>query len=201
MEKKHDTALIIFSRRPVLGKVKTRLASDIGEAKALIIYKLLLNHTRTISNKLNCDLLLFYSDGVDYDDEWDGNLYQKFEQRGDDLGIKMYNAFKFAFYRNYNKVVIIGSDCHDLTQTIIEQAFDALNNEEVVIGPAKDGGYYLLGLKRLIKPLFWNKEWSSENVLVDTILDLKNENKSYVILETLNDIDHAEDLGILKGKI
>src|SRR5690606_16244847 len=149
--------LMIFTRNPELGKVKTRLAKTTGNKAALEIYKFLLHHTFTITNRLNCDKIVYYSDTVNQNDIWNLN-YQKREQKGDDLGERMLNAFSENL-RNYDKVIIIGSDIYELKTEHIEQAFQKLNNHNVVIGPAKDGGYYLLGLKSLKPEIFKNKNW------------------------------------------
>jgi rSAM/selenodomain-associated transferase 1 len=104
----------------------------------------------------------------------------------------MLNAFKDAFQHNYEKVIIIGSDLYDLKPKHIEEAIEALNTNDIVIGPAQDGGYYLLGMKALHEKAFASKNWGTETVLADTLNDLVNQ--SIQLLETLNDIDHAEDL-------
>ena len=110
----------------------------------------------------------------------------------------MYNAFKDLFGQWAEKVVIVGTDCKELQPDIIVEAYKKLNESDVVIGPANDGGYYLLGMNALYKELFFNKVWSSENVLLDTILDLKKLNVKYKLLPVLNDIDYKEDLGDLE---
>lgn len=210
-----DNILMIFVKNPELGKVKTRLASTIGEEKALEVYKTLLAHTCTIVNFIDpaClpagqagpagrfDKAVFYSDIITHNDLWNDEKFQKYLQEGEDLGEKMLNAFALSFSRGYDKVVVIGSDCPQLTTEIIEKSFEALNFNEVVIGPAKDGGYYLLGMNKLYKELFQNKTWSSENVLLDTLIDLKKTNIPYTLLETLSDVDREEDLGELKKLI
>lgn len=196
-----DRLLMIFVKNPEPGKVKTRLAQSIGNEKALIVYKSLLNMTAKVSSTVRSDKAVFYFEFVDDDDLWNNYFYQKYIQEGDDLGNKMMNAFSLAFEKGYNQVVIIGSDCPELTTAIIEQAFQLLDEKDVAIGPASDGGYYLLGMCKLYKELFLNKQWSSENVLLDTLLDLKEKNISYELLETLSDVDYEEDLASLKNLI
>ena len=210
-----DNLLMIFVKNPELGKVKTRLASTIGEEKALEVYKTLLAHTSTIVNSIGFDKAVFYSDSITHNDLWNNEKFQKYLQQGEDLGEKMLSAFTFAFAIGYKNVVIIGSDCIQLTAKIIEEAFELLipaclpagqagpadRSNDVVIGPAKDGGYYLLGMNKLYKELFQNKKWSSENVLLDTLIDLKKRNVPYKLLETLSDVDHEEDLGELRKLI
>ncbi|PCH64872.1 MAG: glycosyltransferase [Bacteroidetes bacterium] len=197
----NDYLLMIFVKNPELGKVKTRLASTIGDGKALEIYKTLLAHTCTIANFIVFDKAVFYLENIAHNDLWHNEKFQKYLQNGEDLGERMLNAFTFAFAVGYKRVVIIGSDCIQLTPKIINEAFEMINTNDVVIGPAKDGGYYLLGMNKLYLELFHNKIWSSENVLLDTLIDLKKMNVSYKLLETLSDVDREEDLGELKKLI
>ncbi len=189
--------LIIFTRNPELGKVKTRLAKSIGDKNALTIYKTLLNRTQKITKDLNCHKAVYYSVKIRKNDVWDASIYQKHQQHGDDLGIRMHNAFSEAFNNNYNKVTIIGSDLFDLNPNHINDAFKALDNDDVVIGPAHDGGYYLLAMKSLYSQVFKNKNWGTSTVFKDTIKDLKNE--SIQLLETLNDVDVYDDLKNIKA--
>ena len=188
--------LIIFTRNPELGKVKTRLAKSIGNENALAIYKSLLIKTHETIKNLDCDKAVYYSDKVRNKDIWEDSIYQKFRQSGEDLGIRMQNAFEHAFSRNYDKVVIIGSDLFDLTTDQILKAFKKLDSNDFVIGPAYDGGYYLLGMKFLYSQVFKNKNWGSTTVFEDTLNDLQN--RSIHLLETLNDIDVYDDLKSIK---
>lgn len=184
--------LMIFTRNPELGKVKTRLAKSIGDEKALEIYKFLLNRTKTIAAQLTADKAVFYSVKVRENDIWDAQVYQKFQQFGEDLGARMQHAFETAFANGYEKVAIIGSDLYDLTPQHIENAFEQLNTHDVVIGPAEDGGYYLLALKQVHPAIFQNKEWGTETVRAATLSDLQKQ--SVFLLPVLNDVDFVEDI-------
>lgn len=184
--------LIIFTRNPELGKVKTRLAASIGDEKALKIYTFLLNKTKEATLDLTCNKVVYYSVKIRQNDLWNANFYEKRQQQGNDLGERMENAFKDAFAQGYEKVIIIGSDLYDLTPNHIHQAFKALTNNDAVIGPAKDGGYYLLGMKTLHATIFKNKKWGTSTVRKETLKDLKN--TKIHLLEELNDIDVYEDL-------
>ena len=188
------TCLILFVRDPVLGKVKTRLAVSIGDEQALRVYKLLLNHTRTITVGLNCTKYVYYADSVISVDLWDKGNFIKAVQSGNDLGERMLHAFQSAFDDGYKKVVIIGSDCFQLSTELIISAFDVLNHYDAVIGPAEDGGYYLLGLKKLVPAIFKDKTWSTNSVCRDTIKDIESMNLSFKLLPILNDVDEAADL-------
>lgn len=185
-------ALIIFTRNPQLGKVKTRLAKTVGDESALKIYKFLLNHTVEITKNLQVDKFVFYSETIVKNDIWNKDIFKKKLQSGDHLGEKMKNAFAEIFSSGYEKAIIIGSDMYDLSQNDLENAFDTLNKSNTVIGPATDGGYYLLGMKSLISEIFQNKNWGTSTVLSDTLANLKDEN--YVLLDKRNDIDYFEDV-------
>ena len=189
---KNKNLLLIFTKNPELGKCKTRLAKSIGDEAALSIYKHLLQHTARVSQQINSDKQVFYSKEIIQEDDFDSNLFQKKLQQGKDLGIRMSNAFAEAFQEGYQKVIIIGSDLYDLHSETIEEAFQNLDTHEVVIGPAKDGGYYLLGMKSFIPEIFQQKKWSTATVLQDTLADLKS--KKVTLLATKNDIDTFEDI-------
>lgn len=184
--------LIIFTRNPELGKCKTRLAATIGDIAALKIYTFLLEHTVSITRDLAVDKQVHYSTEVIENDLWNANNYKKMKQQGEELGQRMYSAFKQGFDHGYERIVIIGSDMYDLEQSHLEEAFAALTNTDYVIGPATDGGYYMLGMKVLNEKLFRNKKWGTPTVLQDTLEDLKNE--SYKKLQERNDIDVYEDI-------
>lgn len=186
------TALIVFTRNPKLGQCKTRLANTLGDQSALDIYKYLLQHTANVSKHVNAARYVFYSVNINQDDIWNTTHFIKRLQKGKDLGERMHNAFEELFMSGYKKVIIIGSDLLDLNSEIIEHAIKTLDNNDVVLGPAEDGGYYLLGLKRLYPELFQNKAWGTETVREDTLADLKN--KTVSLLKPLNDIDTFDDM-------
>ncbi len=184
--------LLIFTRNPELGKCKTRLASRVGDAAALDIYKFLLRHTVRLTQTLEVAKWVYYSDIVCEEDMWSRTHYTKKSQCGVGLGQRMYHAFEQGFAAGYQKVIIIGSDMYHLSQEDLKNAFAALNKNDYVIGPAQDGGYYLLGMKSLNKALFENKAWGTSTVLRDTLKDLTGEKQH--LLPVRNDIDHYEDL-------
>ena len=187
-------ALIVFVRHPELGKVKTRLAASIGDEATLIIYKKLLQHTFNITNSIDADKYVFYSDAIISDDLWSSSRYYKLLQQNTDLGNRMKAAFGEVFQNGYQKVCIIGSDCYELSSSIIQQAFDTLNAHDLIIGPAKDGGYYLLAMKDEVKDIFQNIEWSTEKVLQQTIEVINQKGHSYYLLPQLSDVDTIEDM-------
>lgn len=185
-------ALIIFTRNPELGKCKTRLAKTVGETSALDIYKYLLQHTAQISVQVKADKYVFYSENIKRDDFWNSMVFSKKLQQGDDLGERMKNAFAELFEFGYERVIIIGSDLLDLTSEIVTNAFELLTDFDNVVGPAKDGGYYLLGMKKLTTKVFKNKDWGRSSVLKATLDDLQNSDVH--LLKELNDIDTFEDM-------
>lgn len=185
-------ALIIFTRNPELGQCKTRLAKSIGDENALEVYKLLLNHTASVAKEVKADRYVFYSKNIVREDLWDVGTFRKKLQKGDELGQRMHNAFVELLEMGYEKVAIIGSDLLDLDAEIVNDAFAQLDFNDVVIGPALDDGYYLLGMKNLYHQLFENKDWGTSSVLQSTLKDLQN--STVHLLKELNDIDTFEDM-------
>ncbi|MEM1123362.1 MAG: TIGR04282 family arsenosugar biosynthesis glycosyltransferase [Bacteroidota bacterium] len=192
MQKTGKNALIVFIKNPEIGKVKTRLAKTVGDEKALAVYKALMEHTRKIAEALSVNRRLFYSQFINESDNWSRKKFQKDLQIEADLGTKMATAFHTVFKTN-EKVVIIGSDCASLTPQIVRKAFKKLDEHDFVIGPAMDGGYYLLGMNQFAPEVFHNIEWSTEVVCSTTMEQIKDLNKSYFLLPELSDIDYEED--------
>lgn len=192
LNKLNKNLLLIFTRNPELGKCKTRLAAKTGDKIALDIYKFLLNHTVAITQNLNADKQVHYSVAIRDNDIWSNNIYHKKLQNGKDLGSRMMNAFKQGFADGYKNIIIIGSDLFDITTTDLENAFDHLLKNDFVVGPATDGGYYLLGMKKLNSSVFKNKDWGTNTVLKDTLKNLKDE--KIKLLEAKNDVDYYEDI-------
>jgi len=194
LDSRSKQLLIIFYRNPQLGKVKTRLAAELGDSKALAIYLFLITHTRTVTEPLTFDKVVFYSDFIDNEDNWNNNLYLKQLQDGPDLGDKMRNAFRWGFGKGYKSICIIGTDCFELTPAIISKAFESLTFSDTVIGPAKDGGYYLLGMNSLHEQFFKNKSWGTDSVFNDTVDDFRVAGVRFHELPVLSDIDKPSDL-------
>lgn len=194
----NKAALIIFQKNAILGKVKTRLAVSIGDEKALEVYEWLTAYTHEQARGLNVDKFLFYSDFIaEYPD---GSLsgYQYEVQSGEDLGERMRNAFAHLFAKGYMSVVIIGTDCPYLTSSDLNKAFLNLSQADLVFGPAKDGGYYLLGMSSFFPEIFKDIPWSTSKVL-ETTLDRADKQKlDYEFLKLLSDIDTLEDWKIFK---
>lgn len=188
-----DSLLMIFVKNLIPGMVKTRLAEDIGIDKALDVYQELVHHTHKITKKLEVDKAVYYSEYVEMEDIWDNGDFKLTSQKGFTLGEKMSNAFDEAF-DSYNKVVIIGSDCYDLSSKHIRLAFEMLEENDVVVGPAKDGGYYLLGMSEYFPQLFQDKEYSTDKVLQELLKEAGSLELSVYKLPELNDVDTLDDL-------
>ena len=192
MKQDQENLLLIFTRNPELGKCKTRLAASVGDETALAIYIFLLEHTVAVTKDLKVSKVVYYSEAIREGDLWDPSIYQKKIQKGPDLGERMANAFKAGFKAGYKKIAIIGSDLYDLSREDLDEAFEMLQTNNFVLGPASDGGYYLLGMTHFIPEIFKNKNWGTSSVLKDTLADLKN--KNVYLLETKNDVDVLEDI-------
>lgn len=193
-------AVILFIKYPEEGKVKTRLASTTNSKFAVNIYRAISENIFCELDKLDedIDVLVFYStiDNVEKITSWVGRQFHYKAQTGLDLGEKMSNAFESTFSQNFLSSIIIGSDVPDITSSIIMDAFNNLENNDVVISPSDDGGYSLLGLKNMHKELFQNIRWSSKHVLNETLKTINDMKLKLSLLESLNDIDTEEELNV-----
>ncbi|GAB3641831.1 TIGR04282 family arsenosugar biosynthesis glycosyltransferase [Spirosoma arcticum] len=191
-----ENTLIIFVKNPIPGTVKTRIARTVGNERATEVYRHLLRYTQEITRQLTCHRVVYYGDFVNLDDGWNG--YDKQLQSGQTLGERMLTAFREQFEQGANRVapdraVIIGSDCLSITPTHIERAFLALDEADVVIGPATDGGYYLLGMKQLHPFLFEGMPWSQPELRQLTERAIVQNGLTFERLEELTDIDEWTD--------
>lgn len=197
----NDNNLILFLKYPEKGKVKTRLAKDIGNEKALLIYKKSVSKLLNQLDSNNYDISIYYCPENKNDEvkKWINLPDIKYlAQSGDDLGIRMLNAFKDSISLKYAKTVIIGTDCLEITNSLLSQSFDLLDDSDLVLGPATDGGYYLMGLKAVVETIFQDIHWSTEKVLKQTIKKAKEIKLSYKFLDFNNDIDNIHDLNNYK---
>jgi rSAM/selenodomain-associated transferase 1 len=183
--------LIVFVKNIKLGKVKTRLAKTIGDDAAFEVYKKLVAITEKATTNVEVDKRIYFSDVI-IETKWEG--VPKYVQEGADLGERMQNAFNAAFADGYAKVILIGSDLPDMKEEILEEAFLSLEKSEVVLGPAEDGGYYLLGMRKDYNSIFEAMPWSKSNLLQITKAKLDAHQVDYSLLKTLNDIDNEDDL-------
>ena len=187
-------ALIIFVKNPIEGNVKTRIAKTVGHARATEIYRELLEYTRSVGEHLPVEdytKTVYYGDFINEDDLW--NDWAKALQPEGDLGTRMKQAFREQFADGAESVVIIGSDCLELQSHHLEEAFQALQTSDVVIGPSTDGGYYLLGMSRLHETLFDEMPWSQPTLMEKTTAALQSQKLSCRLLPPLTDIDEWAD--------
>lgn len=189
-----DQRIIIFTKNPELGKCKTRLAATIGDKAALSIYEQLLDYTIRFCKKLSFPKKVYYSSEIPALDRWSIAGFYKDKQVEGDLGDRMKAAFKKEFDDGAKSVVIIGTDCAQIDETDVQEAFKLLFQYDVVIGPADDGGYYLLGMNHLIPELFENKSWSTEKLMDETTATLESKEIDFVLLPEKSDIDYEIDL-------
>jgi rSAM/selenodomain-associated transferase 1 len=187
-----ENLIIVFAKNPELGKCKTRLAKTIGNEKALSVYKQLIQHTATTVSQVNSNRVVFYSEQIQHNDFWPEDKFEKQVQTKGHLGQKMQTAFEWGFNQGYSKICIVGSDLLELKATDIDEAFLKLERNDLVFGPATDGGYYLMGMNELYKNAFKDKAWSTDQVLKQTLEDLKEQ--KVALLNPKTDIDTSEDL-------
>ena len=195
--------LLIFAREPVLGRVKTRLAADIGPEAALATYRELLAITAAAVQAAQVPATVWLAEAPAATTlgtptsaarpAWPGLPWQVQPAAGS-LGERMAHAFAEAFAAGAGRVVVIGTDCPGLTADLLRLAFEQLATHDLVVGPAADGGYYLLGMNKLHPSLFANKQWSTDSVLPATLADAEDLGLLVAQLPTLTDIDSASDL-------
>ena len=185
-----DCGLIVFLRLPVKGKVKTRIAATAGIDNALRIYNQLTTITLNLASSLEIPAYLFYEGGLP--EEGRKNSFYYFEQAGGDLGRKMETAIQLILQK-HSKAIIIGSDCPELSAGDIYLTIHQLEGHDFVIGPATDGGFYLLGCKKFLPGMFEDIQWSTPQVRDSLIKNIEAAGSSCQQLRMLHDIDVEED--------
>ena len=186
--------LSIFVKNLIPGTVKKRLAKDLGIDLAIEIYKELVGITAETTDILEINKCVYYSDYIESNDQFDDAKYQKHIQEGKDLGQRMQNCFYDAFELDFDKMILIGSDTPDITDQIISQGFAELDKHDIIIGPAQDGGFYLIGMKKPHENLLNKRAYGHEEVLNELLDEIENRNLSVFKLPTLIDIDVKDDL-------
>lgn len=198
-----NRTLIVFAKEPVPGMVKTRLKSCFSDADLTRLYKAFVKDTLAIANKTRNTkkVLAFSSDRIPRFLERISGGFEMIEQRGRTLGDRMHNAFVYARENRSKKTVIIGADSPTLPLSMIEKAFRALSRKDVVLGPAIDGGYYLIGLKAPCVNIFKGVHWSSSAVMRRTLRNAKGLGKTVVLLNQWYDVDDCVDLRRLRMEL
>jgi rSAM/selenodomain-associated transferase 1 len=199
--------LIVFARCPEPGQCKTRLISALGESGAMAVHETLVRRTMSwMGHSLN--------DGIEVEIQYAGDDLESLRrlcgeaadrisfrpQRAGDLGDRLAQAFSIAFQEGASKVAIIGTDCPELTHGMIVKAFGALAANDLVLGPAMDGGYYLIASRAHNPELFTNIGWGGSMVLDDTLARARCLSLTAELLEPLSDVDRPEDAELLLGK-
>jgi uncharacterized protein len=198
--------LNIFAKYPEPGRVKTRLAAEIGNTEALRIYRacteMVLAATASPVGSAGYDVALacWPPKKIDAMAQWLDSHIKILGQHGHDLGSRMHNVFAEGFTEGYTKVIIIGTDCPAVTHELIMQAFAGLDSAAVVIGPASDGGYYLIGLRHTMPALFEGISWGTELVFNQTLAHCRALKITCALLPELRDIDRRDDLDYYRQK-
>jgi len=189
-----SNALVIFVKNARRGHVKTRLASSLGDDKALAIYLALCERVRNVCLGFPGKCYVYYSEYLPSEpDLWEDDFFIKRKQDPViDLGLRMKTAFN-ELLPIHSSVILIGTDIPHLSIDILKESIFLLKNTDVILGPSDDGGYYLIGMKKPNDYLFQNMTWSVDNVLSESIQRIGKKNKTYNLLKTLPDIDTAED--------
>lgn len=198
---KNKNALIIIAKHPDKGNVKTRLTGMMSDENRVRLYTSLLKSTfNRLGSISGVDTFIAFAprEAERYFSSFGHFLIPLPEG---DLGVRMFHAFKGVFGNGYQKAALVGVDIPDLSCHIILKAFELLNNSDVVFGPAQDGGYYLIAMKKPIHELFHGVPWSSEITLQRSIEKANDINYTISFTEKLSDIDTIEDVkkaGFLK---
>ncbi len=205
MAHKHNRHLIVFTRFPEAGTTKTRLIPSLGAEGAADLQRKMTEHILARVS-IGCitpgtDIEIRYAGGnVKRMQNWLGPRYTYHPQGRGDLGCRMSSAFEDAFRSGADQVVLIGTDIPDITATTLKTAFDTLGHADLALGPAKDGGYYLIGLNHEVfagaRMLFAGIKWGAASVLADTLKIADASGLSTRLLEALTDVDDPQDLQV-----
>ncbi len=195
------SAILLFIKAPVRGQVKSRLAAVIGDETALELYKNFILDIIDSVKKTGYPFRACYypPDAGAEVSSWLAGQYHIMPQQGGDLGERMENAFIRCFSEGFERAILIGSDLPDLTPAVLQEAMASLAENDVVIGPASDGGYYLIGFHKhtLMPRMFQGIPWSTETVFQETMAILQNSALSVHQAPKWNDVDTLEDLRAL----
>lgn len=191
--------VIVFTRYPEAGQVKTRLISVMGAAGAADLQREMTRHviqqTEIATKARGAVLEIFFSGGTAADmEEMFGKNYSFRVQLGSDLGERLEHALAESFREGFHKVVVVGADCPSLTPAILAAALESLADHDLVLGPAVDGGYYLIGMTCFEQRLFQDIHWGTAEVCQQTLYKAQTLNMTIFQLDELKDVDRPEDL-------
>ena len=197
-----NNALVLFAKAPIAGEVKTRLQPEITPENSARLQEAMIKDSISLMSEINNVEKIIYFLPIEkkyvFEKFTDGLPFHLNCQNGVDLGEKMANSFHDLFNKGFFRVVVIGTDSPTLPKEYISKAFIDLNNADLVIGPSIDGGYYLIGFKEKVLPVFSPVEWGSNKVLLQTEELIKIHNLKLSLLPVHYDIDTIEDLRYLK---
>lgn len=198
MSRLHSHCVLFFIKAPERGRVKTRLATAVGEDRAVRLYQCFVKDTFAMLGTLAVEVQCCYQPAHAEVAlrQWLGPDCSYVPQQGEDLGRRMENAFRRIFEAGISRAVVIGSDSPDLAADIIEAAFNRLHSHDVVIGPSSDGGYYLLGFnaERFVSEAFTGIAWSTDHVFGQTLDVLNRHGRDVFVLPQWHDVDTRSDL-------
>ncbi|MDH4332132.1 MAG: TIGR04282 family arsenosugar biosynthesis glycosyltransferase [Desulfobulbaceae bacterium] len=199
MDGNKQARLILFTRYPVPGRTKTRLIPALGAEGAAGLQRrmseTLIAHMAQFAHNYPVTPEIRFTDGnQEAMQNWLSSDIPCVAQGDGNLGDRLRRAFAQAFAQGVGRVVVIGADCPGLSPALFAQAFNALARQDLVLGPARDGGYYLLGLRRPAPSLFSDIPWGSGEVLAATLKQAQALNLTTHFLEALADVDRPEDL-------
>jgi uncharacterized protein len=196
-----DSCILLFVKFPEEGSVKTRLAKDLDHGSVQTLYRNFVLDMLEMLAKADLPIIVYFHppESGDAISKWLGKNYTYAPQKGVDLGDRMKNTFKEAFAKGFTKAVLIGSDVPDMENVLLDAAFSALDLNDAVIGPAYDGGYYLIGFRHnsFLPEVFKGISWGTNTVLKDTLKILRDNNYKVHFLPELRDVDTIEDLKAL----
>jgi rSAM/selenodomain-associated transferase 1 len=194
--------IIIFMRAPEIGKVKTRLSENASPGTALDLYKCFAMDVLHTAQETKIEITIFFHppESESLISQWIGGQYDFYPQKGKDLGLRMADAFARTFSAGYHRAILIGTDCPEMSSDILKEAFEGIQNTGCVIGPSKDGGYYLIGFSTdaFTDHPFHEMVWGTEKVCQQTLERCSQKNINPHILPELNDIDTWDDLRLFR---
>jgi hypothetical protein len=200
-------ALVVLARAPELGRVKTRLAAAIGDAAALACYRELGERVaRAVAAVRDCRTVVAFTprEGRDATAAWLGEAPEYEPQCDGDLGDRMADAVARREGEGASRIVIVGTDCPDVDAAVVEEAFARLDDADVVLGPALDGGYYLIALRAPVaraRRLFEEVPWSAPDTLAVTLRRAEEAGLRVALLAPLRDVDTVEDLDTWRSRM
>lgn len=191
----HGYEILVFAKYPEEGRCKTRLAAGIGNARALAVYRALLDYTLTVVQECPGRRILFVDPPERAGDaqDWAPGMDLYLPQSQGDLGIRLANAVNSRMDAGATRLILLGCDCPQISKESVISSLEALDSFDTILGPTEDGGYYLLGLKGRHPFLFQDIPWSTEKVLEKTLNILKIHSLSYLLRNTLLDVDTPDD--------